>query len=530
MKSAFPDIARLVASIFVCVLIIVMGVNNVSIISPLIQSFIEGRTDFDGMKDQIVEAYESNNLWEKNDLVNCFGLSMKLSGRKEINKCVLLDNGMLANSVSTFQGSAEHSKQYCTELHNFSEYLKAIGSRFIFVAAPSKIDTQGEVLPVGLLNLPNEMADNLLAALTGSSVETIDLREELSYSISQIDQYFYRTDHHWNPDGAMKAFQIIMNRLAEGDPSIDTSLVNPALWIRHAKDNWFLGSHGKRVGAWCIGTDPLIWYTPEFETSMTCIIPHKKQLFKGDFEDANIRSKYIETRDYFNYNAYCVYIGGDYPYVKHLNPGAPNNQKILIIKDSFSLPLQSFLSTAFKEVEVIDPRHYTASEIAEYCLWSKPDLVLMMRYSAEATEDYANLGVKDAPNPEILEETILLSSYDVSITKSDSSNYRHKALPVDIKPGNTYRFSFDAVTLTGNESDGVTVLVYDNNSKKVIRQQIFDIFYSAEVGDKQWTFRISPEEADNPDYKLLVYAGILGSTKGISAEYSGINVSELVQR
>ena len=98
-----------------------------------------------------------------------------------------------------------------------------------------------------------------------------------------------------------------------------------------------MGSLGKRVGTYFAGADDFTYYTPNFETKISRFVSNHKTFYKGDFTTANLDLKYLDGKDYFGHNVYCLYIGGDYPLVKHRNIDAPSKTKILLIKDSFSL-------------------------------------------------------------------------------------------------------------------------------------------------------------------------------------------------
>ena len=71
-----------------------------------------------------------------------------------------------------------------------------------------------------------------------------------------------------------------------------------------------------------------------------------------------------------------AYNGGNAAFVKIVSPNAKNKKKVLIIKDSFGNPISCFLATEFTEVDVIDPRYYSYSSIAEYISMTKPDAVI----------------------------------------------------------------------------------------------------------------------------------------------------------
>ena len=57
---------------------------------------------------------------------------------------------------------------------------------------------------------------------------------------------------------------------------------------------------------------------------------------------------------------------------------APSDKKILMIKDSFGLPVEDFLSTAFRRVETLDLRYLKDTTAAEVIDRFQPDMVIVM--------------------------------------------------------------------------------------------------------------------------------------------------------
>jgi hypothetical protein len=218
-----------------------------------------------------------------------------------------------------------------------------------------------------------------LELLKNADTDVLDLRLTLTPDAESVEKYFYNTDHHWNTHGSFAAYGVILAYLREPFPMapIDLSLADPKNWKQTVYEDWFLGSRGKRVGIYFGGVDDLTIYTPKFETQMSMYVPKHRAYTSGSFEDTVIKKEYLDAPDYFNENPYCTYIGGDYPLVYHKNDLAGNDLKVLLIKDSFSLPLQAFLSTAVRELEVLDPRYYNESTVTEYVVKSNPDIVLM---------------------------------------------------------------------------------------------------------------------------------------------------------
>ena len=117
-----------------------------------------------------------------------------------------------------------------------------------------------------------------------------------------------------------------------------------------------------------------------FETEMTVDIPVHDEHRTGTFRDVMFKDSNLE-KDYYNINNYAAYTGGDYPLCIQKNDSAVNDKKILVLKDSFTVAFQPYLSFLFKEVHVIDLRHYDGS-VEEYIDEVDPDLVMVFYTSS----------------------------------------------------------------------------------------------------------------------------------------------------
>ena len=139
---------------------------------------------------------------------------------------------------------------------------------------------------------------------------------------------------------------------------------------------------GRRVGKIYGGTDDFTLITPKFDTDYTLIQieGESRKETRGSFEEAILEKKYIDDPD-IRTNRYAVY-HGDYQELRFLNHNAENDKKILIIKDSFGIPIYSFLSLGIQEVRAIDMRLFT-QDVAEYAAEYDPDLVVLM-YNADS--------------------------------------------------------------------------------------------------------------------------------------------------
>ena len=493
--------------IFICA----MTVCNISLVKKPAKNFIRAKVTFKQLTNDIAANYVKK-LNRKDIFINLNGLFVRKCGKITHNNIVVLNNNMLNDYSKSKKRDTKYSVSSVTK---FNEWLKSQNISFVQIVAPYKVTTSKDNLPDGIEDYVNDEVDDFVAELSNNGVRTIDLRQLMSTNIDEVNKYFYRTDHHWNTDAAFLAFQKIMKEI-----NLKAKYTKENVWERNEIKDWFLGSQGKRVGTWFAGTDSLVYYNPRSDREMSCIVPHHKSIFKGDFEKANIRKEYIRKKNYFGYNAYCIYIGGDYPLVHHRNSRATNDKRLLIIKDSFTLPLQAFMSTEFTEIDVIDPRHYRNSSVAEYILWTRPDLVLKVNAPIGLTaKEYNEFGVKDGMNHN---KKVLLSNCSI-ILKANESNYTHKKLPVNLIVGKTYKLDIGSLNLTKGKTDGISLMLFDFKNKKIIRHEILDVEFEKHKDSSSWTFKMPKEMSD---YGLLIYSGVYGKTKGIGIEVNDIAVFE----
>lgn len=503
----------------VLVLLVLFFIINIGLAKQPVVQLAKGELSFSEFKTEIQEAYTSDEFSLKRLFININGLFARLTGQRVCNDVVLMDNGMLTEVMK----KKDMSKQ-AKAVEELSEYLKQEKIPFLYVQAPYKEDPEDELFPEGVSSYANENADELLAYVEEMQVETLNLAPYFNATEELIETYYYRTDHHWNNTGAFVAFQKICERISEMFPekAVDVTYADFDQWEKHTLENWFLGSRGKRVGAWFTGTDDYTWYTPLFETKMSCAIPKHRQMFYGDFTAANIREKYIKEKDYFENSAYVAYIGGDYPVVQHRNHEEVTDLKVLIIKDSYVLPVQAYLSTVFTEVDVVDPRHLTECTVAEYIARTEPDLVMLLfNPSCFGTEHYLDFGVKEAlAQGERAEQP--LWEKNIVVEPSETNNYHYKALNMEY--AKTYTVTFEDVEFLKGQADGVVVALYNRTTKTILSSGVFDSEYCRKAKEFQWTF--STPESGSGELVLIFYAGMPGATKNISVEYKNVTLYE----
>lgn len=100
-----------------------------------------------------------------------------------------------------------------------------------------------------------------------------------------------------------------------------------------------------------------------------------------------------------------------------------------------------------------------------------------------------------------------------------SHNWCYSSVLYDITPGIEYTFNIDTAQITNGASDKFTCLIYDFTASEAYER--IDIPFGNDI-----SFSITcPNTLDTThDLRILLYAGLAGSTKGNAAEYKGITI------
>jgi hypothetical protein len=238
-----------------------------------------------------------------------------------------------------------------------------------------------------MVNYGNENAAQLLSLLDELGVDNLDLRPAMQAGALNGAPLFFRTDHHWTPEGAFLGNKTLCRVLEEtyGIP-INQAALNPENYDVNTYESWFLGSQGKRVGTLYAGVDDINLWRPKFPTDFTYSSPAYFADRSGPFEESLLFRERLDPKDYFGGNPYTLYSGGDYALARMYNHTNPNGARILLIRDSFACTLAPFLALQCGELMTMDLRYFQ-DDFAAYVDWLQPDMVLVMYTASTARLD-----------------------------------------------------------------------------------------------------------------------------------------------
>ena len=345
-----------------------------------------------------VSAIFSDNLIFLEDYSNLYGGLQRAQGRNAVwadsagSAYMIGDDGKIY-SASIFGSRGEIDEDGLTKeerekldecaeaLSRFAKTVTERNADFFFVQAPERYDAEYVTLPVENLSANVLLVDALENQLKeDENIHLLNLQRYFHEQNIPFDEWFYRTDHHWTTKTAFLAYQELCRVINRNtDIQIDEYYFDSANWNVETRENSYLGSLGGKVGSGFVGKDDLDFIFPKFETDYqkTSAKAYNVSIEKGD----SIIKQGAYTEAVLDINQsipeYSSYVGYDVCEVRMTNSKAATDQKVLIIKDSFALPVGAFLSTCFSETRLLDLRFF-GDNLLEYLDSYNPDVVIVL--------------------------------------------------------------------------------------------------------------------------------------------------------
>ncbi|MDD3169413.1 MAG: hypothetical protein PHC91_08145 [Eubacteriales bacterium] len=329
-----------------------------------------------------LEKTIDNDTYKREEYIDFYGRVQKLLGKRII---VDIGYGELYKTKYGQIAYAVPRQDVSEELENIfqlKEELDKLNIPLLYIQAPFKLPAHEQQLPEHLKDHANENADRFLNGLDAAGIDYFDLRENYWSGEMNQNQLFFNTDHHWTINGAFSSYAEIAEILnTEYGFHIDKKYTDLNNFNQKVFREYYLGSMGRRVGESYGGTDDFTLITPKFDTSYTVYEREygAEKVFEGDFRKAVLTNSYLEEGTPPETNRYAVYHGdnAELQFVNHNVRGG----RLLMLKDSFGLPVYSFLSTGLHEVRALDVRLFQDS-VSEYAEEHRPDLVIIL-YNAD---------------------------------------------------------------------------------------------------------------------------------------------------
>ena len=339
-----------------------------------------------------------NQLLDRDHVfIELYGGTQRVLGRRIIEDTdpqytvVKLEGDLL--TFAALEGEPVDMTTRAEEMIDFAKRVsKEYHTPLLYVQAPSKLNVSP--LPEGIEEYSDREADQFLALLKEGKVDTLDLRPVFAEAAQEdpegARELFYRTDHHWSPQGAFLGYQTLCEKLEKRYRfKIDEELTDPEEFDKYSFRATFLGSQGRRVGSLYAGEDDVEIWSPKFSTNLTYSVPLLGIKREGPFVVSMLFPERLAETDRYDTNPYTIYAGGDYLLSRAYNEKNPMGKRVLILRDSFGCGLTPFLSLCCQEVIAMDPRQFNGNQdmMMHYIDWLEPDLIIVLNSTGSLRVD-----------------------------------------------------------------------------------------------------------------------------------------------
>lgn len=445
------------------------------------------------------------------EMIYLFGGWANILGKRVCNGVVRTYDGMIINTHLPYVDTMNRARR----LKALCDHLGASGKKMLYVQVPCKIDRDGELLPKGFAqDYSHKTIDDFLLTLDSLQIPVLDLRGILDSTPEDVKRYFFKTDHHWNFDGAFKVFPTIAHALvnAAGAQDVDiTPFVSPDAWKRKRLPRKFLGSDGRRTGVLFVGTDKFFYYVPRFKTSISKACPTKKISRSGAFKNSIIEATLAKKPKSMLLDAGYSMYGSDYDYIRYVNDSAPVKKRLLVSKDSFALPIVAWLTTVFERIDVVDLRFFKQMTLEEAANVFGSDVVAVMYNPAVAGMDaFWQFGGDSAVQTIVVQHP----ARDIVIPMSNHA-YNHVVFEDSLAAGGLYKVSAKSVEILKGSANNVTMALLNKTTGEAVKR------VTMPLSTVEWVLDVPN---DDNEYAILLYAGEAGKCAGVGLIWRGMEL------
>lgn len=306
---------------------------------------------------------------------------------KQDAEVIHMENGSLTYAKSYInQGDIE---EIADSLEQFNGFLDSNNIPFYYVNLGSKVNPYDKKLSMAnqIIEYTNENADNLLEALQERNVRTVDMRSLMIEDGLDWEEAFYRTDDHLkNITATWVAGKLAETLNNNNNFHFDARHFDLNNYNVTVYDDFWHGNAAREIERVGCEREPYATVFPKFQTEFEMEIPLKGYKEKGSYQEILFNKERFdamtaeEADEFATDTAYYSirWNNGDVlGSIKNLQETENKDKKILVLIDSFSWYLATYLACDVGEIDLIYPMLFDGS-IKSYVEKTKPDAVLLM--------------------------------------------------------------------------------------------------------------------------------------------------------
>lgn len=314
---------------------------------------------------------------------SCFGYTPKLVGKVISTTSDIGIGETLEGSLVIIDGRIMEMFSEKPEVE--AEYAEALNN--IHAAMPANVNMYSMLVPTQL-----EFANPVFANSQDSQKACIDnINEMLNDDIESVDAYdslkqesengedlYFKTDHHWNMDGAYCAYTAFTEK-SNGVPVLKSD------YEKKERDDFFGTLYRKAAAQVEISErDKLYYYDTTAGKDISIVM---KDIEDGRGVEYGKKAQiFDDTKE-----GYLFFMGGDNPLVEITNNSVSEGKTLVIIKDSYVNAMVPWLINNYKKIILIDPRSYKGNLYNDMVSYNADELLVVNYVFTTTFGDYCGM-------------------------------------------------------------------------------------------------------------------------------------------
>lgn len=211
-----------------------------------------------------------------------------------------------------------------------------------------------------------------------TDITAVNAYDKLKKASENGDDLYFKTDHHWNMDGAYCGY------LAFTEAAKENSVLKDGYEIKNGED--FFGTLYQKVSASTniSEKDKLYYYDTAANKDISIVM---KTIEDGKLIEYGKEAKiFDDTKE-----GYQFFMGGDNPLVEINNNSLAEGKTLIIIKDSYVNAMVPWLINNYKKIILIDPRSYKGSIYDDAVAYNADELLVVNYVFTTTFGDYCTM-------------------------------------------------------------------------------------------------------------------------------------------
>lgn len=230
------------------------------------------------------------------------------------------------------------NKQMSKNVQAVADFAAKYPGKVTFLLAPSASVIYPEELPAGAPMIDENGFLDQIFAQVGQTADVLDLRQ--TFTEHKEDYLYFKTDHHWTPNGAYLAYEQFCQQ--KGLTPFDRD-AHEAVTIGD-----FQGTHYSATRLWNVENDSIAYYP--LDNPMTIYTITGEAQYEAEKTENLINTAKFDTRD-----KYAAFLDGNNGYSVIEGNGTGS---ILVVKDSYANSFVPYLTENYAKIGVVDFRNF----------------------------------------------------------------------------------------------------------------------------------------------------------------------------